>query len=764
MPGWQIAFTGEWAAWPILLATAAATAGAWAFYRHKRSKLSGRTLRMLVTLRLLAIGVLAAFMLQPVLRLTRPESAPKVIAVLLDTSRSMAIQDAVGARSRLSSAVSLLQDEPYQLLSNLDRRHRVRLYTFGAAVSELAERARLDALLPHHRVTSIGDALESAAEALGRDRLMGMVLLTDGISTSGLDPVEVAAGLGAPVFTVAVGGAARESGLFCDIGISRAPGELETVVNTRAPVRVEVAHRGLARFADEQRTIGVRLLEGDDTLDEKRLVLPADDGSTPLELEYMPRRTGLQMLQVELTALPGEVVKENNRRVFVAQVTDPRIRVLVVEGVPRTEYRFLRRVLESDPNIELTAAVKLAKGRFLVQGAQPGVDMSRGLPGRFEDYRSFDVVVLGDIGREEFSGVQIEHLKRFVDGGGGLLALGGYRAFGAGGFADSALADILPVRIGGIRDGHVEEAFAPVLTSNGELHPVLEGCAALFQGTPRRLTLDGANRVGPLKPGAQALLVHPDLSVEGRPMPVLAAQNYGQGRTIAIAADTTWKWQFEVEGLGADSTYYRFWRQAARWLAARGAGQAFDDEPVTAWSPRARYGAAEPAVLKARVQEPGGRPTGTARVSATVYGPQQQAPHEPEEAASVDLLAVPLAPGQYQAEWQPGSPGLHTVVVTARDAAGEIGSAEFQFVVGEPTSEFTRVDVAEEVLQRVTTRSGGAYHTLATAARIPQEIDRRRTLVVRRREVNLSNTPYLFALLLALLATEWVLRKRRDLN
>ncbi len=61
-------------------------------------------------------------------------------------------------------------------------------------------------------------------------------------------------------------------------------------------------------------------------------------------------------------------------------------------------------------------------------------------------------------------------------------------------------------------------------------------------------------------------------------------------------------------------------------------------------------------------------------------------------------------------------------------------------------------------------QTGGAYHTLATAGKIPEEIEQRRSLVARREEKNLWNTPWFFAAVLACATAEWILRKRRALN
>ena len=770
MSHWQIAFTGNWPAALVLAAGVGAALLAWAFYRRKRAGLPERTFRMLVGLRVLAIGVIVVFLLQPVLRLVRTEATQAVVAVVLDASESMSIRDAADDRTRLEAAVDLLADRPQALLDRLAGAQSVRLFTFGAVTAELEDAGRLAGVRADRKATAIGDALREVAARVPRKDLGGIVLLTDGVSTRGDDPEAVARSLGVPVFPVALGGRVGEKGRFWDVGIARVPRSPRLIVNNEAAVGLSIVHAGLDRFTAAERRLRVRLFEGKEELASEAVALPAEDGEQEVELTFTPRRLGLHRLRAAVDSLPGEIVTENNERTFTVQVTDPRIRVLIVEGVVRSEYRFLRRVLESDPNLEVTGVVKLSGNRFMQQGVDPGVDLSRGLPAAGADYAKFDVIVLGDIGRDEFSGVQLEYLKDFVAGGGALAALGGYHAFGPGGYADSPLADLLPVTMGGERDGQVDGAFVPVLTSAGRSHPIFRGTEELFDAPDERTKLDGATRVTGAKPGAQVLAVHDTERVGGRPMPVVAVQRYAGGRVMAVTADTTWKWMFQVEGRGMDSPYYRFWRQAVRWLAGR-----TDEEPppgqlVSAWTPRAEYEPGAAVLLKARVRTADGQPEQGVQLEVRIEYPIPLKRVTPggeevvEKSVLVQLEPQPLSPGDYQLPWQPPATGLYRASAAARRGDEELGTAEFEFVVGRAATEFERVDVDEAMLRQLAGQSGGAYHTLATAGRIPDELEERRRLVARRHEVNLWNAPWCLALFLACVTAEWVVRKRHGLN
>jgi NAD(P)-dependent dehydrogenase (short-subunit alcohol dehydrogenase family) len=80
--------------------------------------------------------------------------------------------------------------------------------------------------------------------------------------------------------------------------------------------------------------------------------------------------------------------------------------------------------------------------------------------------------------------------------------------------------------------------------------------------------LEGANDLGRLVPAAKPLAV----TADGRPL--LVGREYGDGRVLAFAGDSTWRWAMQ----GAVEQHRRFWRQLVLWLAKQD-----DTEQDTLW-------------------------------------------------------------------------------------------------------------------------------------------------------------------------------------
>ena len=162
----------------------------------------------------------------------------------------------------------------------------------------------------------------------------------------------------------------------------------------------------------------------------------------------------------------------------------------------------------------------------------------------------------------------LKALAEQIADGKGLLTLGGYHSFGPGRYHETPLADVLPIRM----DPAERQNFgADVRTDLHITRPVklrptephfltkLDDSDDPMQAWRRLPPLKGANRFIGVKDNASVLL-------EGDSKEwILVAGNYGRGRVISFAGDTTWNWWMHDHV----DEYKRFWRQIILWLAFR---------------------------------------------------------------------------------------------------------------------------------------------------------------------------------------------------
>ncbi len=184
----------------------------------------------------------------------------------------------------------------------------------------------------------------------------------------------------------------------------------------------------------------------------------------------------------------------------------------------------------------------------------------------------YDVYILGDVDSTAFQGDELARLAECVNRGAGLIAIGGFQAFGPGGYLNTPLAGVLPVGMDRLERQRPDEPARGDLHWPGPLRmrptPLGLGHFSLMLAAGRRENdalwsslppLEGANKFHDLAPGAVVL------ADAGDDKPLLVAHDFGAGRVMAFAGDSTWRWWMH----GYESAFKRFWRQTILWLAAR---------------------------------------------------------------------------------------------------------------------------------------------------------------------------------------------------
>jgi hypothetical protein len=200
--------------------------------------------------------------------------------------------------------------------------------------------------------TGLSRALESLLALPPEAPLTGVLLVSDGIETEGLDPEAAARRLrrhGLRVHTLL-------SGTTNEVRDVRITGlEVRRAVAEKAPTRVSVDLRSPG-FAGK--TVTVQIRKDGQILAAKPLELNGD--SQHLDLEFTPRQRGFQVYEVSVSTSPGEWLASNNQRPFGLEVVDPTLRVLYMEGTPQNsqspqpEWKYLKDALQSDPGIRVT--------------------------------------------------------------------------------------------------------------------------------------------------------------------------------------------------------------------------------------------------------------------------------------------------------------------------------------------------------------------------------------------------------------------------
>lgn len=727
-------FASGRSAWLLLLLIAAAGAGLWLHMRRSPSRLRGRRPWAVWALQFAAAALALLMLWQPGLAVQSLRNRQNVVALLLDTSRSMALGE--DGLSRLQQAVAALQGP---ILDELEQKFRVRLYAFAGRAE------RLESLAAEHlpapgTSSRIGESLanvlrESAAAPLG-----AVLLVSDGVDNTGRFDRKLMAEIRkhrVPVHTVGVG---REQ-IPGDIELTDVAAAAKALPNSRVSAQLTIRHDGR-----RARSVRVSVRDGPAVLAAQEIALRPGEPIQSEWIDFSAGDPGIRNLSFSLEPAPDEEVTGNNSLRRVIDVPRRRRRILYVEGEPRWQYKFMRRAVARDAGVQLVGLLRTSTNKYYRQGVDTAEDLEQGFPEEAEELFQYDALIIGSFEAAFFTPKQQETIKQFVSRrGGSLMMVAGPNGLGQGGWNASAVADVLPAALPEGAGSFVRKRAAVELTAQGReslicrLDSDAQRNAALWSEMPQ---LADYQRLGALKPAAVTLL---NARVEQEALPLLVRQNYGRGRAAIFATGGSWRWRMSLPS--SDERHHTFWRQLLRSLVTDTQGTVLlsSDRTIYADEPRVR--------LRAEVRTKTYEAANNAVVTAVVT-PESGA------ASTIDMHPSTDEEGVYQAEFTAAAPGAYRVETTARLAGQRLGADTLHLRREDGVAEDFHPEQNRELLTRLAEQTGGRYRRLDELAGLPSEIRFSEAGITSREILDLWDMPAFFFLLFLLKGGEWLLRRK----
>jgi len=712
---------------PVGLAIVAALLGfllAFTFlsYRKNKKYLRRGWFYFLLALRSLAAVLLLLSMLNPVMATSDRRKKGTIIAIL-DNSKSMQTSDSALGSRRVRTALDFLFAKD-GLAAKLRDDFEILPYEFGRGVRRLA------ADRPLRKPSESTDFLEALTfvKGLGRARsASAAVALSDGQNNVRKDEQLLEVRTDIPIFSLGIGKKEADARSKPDVELSQILSKRIMTQNTKYSLDVS-----LRKVNVPSSQLKLQIAEGNSPVSEQTVSLDSGDGPQHLSVEFLAKETGLHRFKLSASPLPEESLLANNSRFFTVNVINPRIKVLYFEGRPRWEFKFVRRALETSPDIYLLSMVRTSSSAFYVQGQTEELPLLSAFPKSLETLLKFDVLIVGSGGREMVSPADISNIVSFVDNGKGLLVLG---SADLASFMGTELEKVLPAAVG---QGAVTTPFNLALTAQGRAHPIMKGLEQLFVADSRLSRLKGRSLLGRKKQGAIALAA---AGAED----VILVQPYGKGRVLLFAPDSSWEWYLTLEGSGYGQAYGRFWQQAVTWASGY---QAPDQEkafPIV-YTDKDYYDVGEQVSIEMQTTVP----LSDISVSWNLTG-------QPEK--KLQLTESADRTGRYFGKLYPDEIGEYQLRVACTDEERTIC-----FTAGDPLAETTRIQLNDSLLKQIALASGGKYFDLTQTKDLIRTL---RSLAVLRptaqKEISIWDSPYPFLLFVALCAFEWFFRRMKQL-
>jgi hypothetical protein len=686
------------------------------------------------------------------------------LVVLVDTSRSMNLTSSEAASggdgSQWQAVVDFLVGEQGDLWNRLSKNYRLQVYRMGNELQALESTFEslensMASLVPGDEASRLGDHWLRAVENQRGRSTAAVVMLTDGALNSGQsweDAGTLVQEEGLPLFMVQTGAIARPPQLAV----------VETIVDSTAmvgdlvTVLARVRWDGIRSHSENGRLeVTLRNMRSDKVVFRRELLVggngvQSDSGSELLAISFTVTEPGKQEYQVEVAPYPGEVILDDNRSPVNFEVRDTAFRVLLVQGGPSYEFRFLKHLLERArtqdgrrPLVDLTSVLQQGDALYAEQDRTarrlPPVDA--------ETLKQLDLIILSDCDPNGLGNVFMNRIRELVaEQGVSLVVIAGTNHLPLR-LQKTPLESLLPLTLDGMQATEgANRAWSARLTELGEATPALR-IAEKDNAWGQVGEFYWRSQGGSLRPGAQVLLT---TQADGQ-QPVIVSQRVGNGQVWLQLTDEMFRLH------RADSTgaiYERYWLQMIRGLS-RPAGLAEEEQARLIVSGE-RYAVGQTVPFIVRLS----------RQLATNAGGFVEVEVTDSQGTTRRFEANAAADGmEYRGEMDGLGmgelrPGAYRVELT--HPLTSVGPVLDSFVVAEDSTEMANFSVDLETIQRVAKQTGGALLGIGEAKRQLEQL-LPQGLALRTRPLQpivLWNHWLVATLLFAMLSTEWILRRR----
>jgi hypothetical protein len=718
----------------------------------------------ILTLMLVGIAAPLAMLLNPIwVQPVLPPDGRPLITVLVDATQSMQVDDCGEGRSRWDAANEIAQ----QVKTATDEGFELQLMRFDDVVRTLASASTGDQLAPPRGGnTNLSAALR---QTLATERPQGhaVVLVSDGAHNAGQSLAVTAAAdqagsLDVPIYTTTLGGNVGAT----NVAVSVRNPQLMTFPDRQQSVHVRIAQTGFTG-----RQVMVELSQRDQRIAAKRVRL-SGDGLTETDFILRPDDAGLYRYVVSVSPIDGEATTADNRASFQLQVIDEPISVLLLEGKPYWDSKFLAQNLAADPSISLTSLIRVREDRYMrrtdpAQMSQKNSTEPRGeaddVPGSTgwevvnleqsdwssaERLKQYRVVVLGRWTESFLDDESISRLRYWISHeGGALVCSRGAPTSPSDSNVQQKLATLLPVRW----SDQTEFRARGKLTGFGSSTSLVPSAETVGDPLVRLPSLALGQRPK-LGVGLPQVLVQSATDASGESVPLVSHQPYGSGQTVVVEGAGMWRWAFlPPQQARSQSVYAQLWQGLMQWLISQ--QELLPGQDLALRSDRLVYVTGDSVGASVLAADPnrGTVPDCLLKSDSESLPKRIQATRAADQSGVFRIRMGNLPPGHYTATLEgldSGKPGAST-----------------EFDVRDPWFERLEVDARPGLMRQIAERSGGRVLTMANVGSVADDFAEHLKISrpERTRRTALWDRPWVLLATLGAWVTCWVTRRKSGL-
>lgn len=701
--------------WFLLLILPLAGGLTWLMYQRTKDLLPRAPRIVLSVFRFLVLSILGILLLEPLLNsLDRIQFAP-IIAVLQDDSESLVIQkDSNFVRNEYPQALQSF------LGSFSEEDYTVDSYRFSRTLEPIGA---VDSLSFEETGTNIAQALKGIQRRYQNQNLGAIVLISDGITTAGVNPLYALDGIKQPIFSVLLGDTTEQK----DIQIKEVLFNEIAYLNNEMPIRVKVASNGFDRAP-----LKVTIRNKDKVLQTQNITLGKNKQQGEVSFLLKPGKVGLQRYQVLVSRLDGEISYRNNSRSLYINVLETRVKIALFAGSPHPDVGALEQAFAKDKSYELEKFILRSGNNYYNNPADYNL-------------QDFDLFILHNFPANPQQSALVEKIveqiksnKKPVIHFVGMFAdlkamspLHEYMALTPKGFSPKS-EEIIANFSNKFRD-HSTFTFAEDWIGWANTTPPLYRNMSNWEA----------------KATAE---VFATAKIKNIPLdyPVFALQNHLGRKNMVFLGENFWRMRAHSYLEYNDFEYFDAWLfNSIKWLMVS------DDKRKFKVAPSKRiFTGREPILFKGQVYDDSYNPLSGVDVKLNLKGP---------DGKSTDYYLSESGQGQYFLELSNLGEGTYTYQAEGRTDNVLVGRDRGEFSIGRSNVEHFQLQADRGLMQQLALRTGGEFSYAnqleATAAAIKALPSLKPVIEYQKTRTGFFDLWWIMVLLLTLLSAEWIVRK-----
>jgi hypothetical protein len=710
-------------------------------YRFEDRKLKISDRRMILGLRFAFTLLFALMLAGPAIILNGWVPQKNKIAVMIDNSRSMSIEQE--GQKRFDMVKKLFSEKDFTKSLKDKTGIMPDFFSFSDTVSPISvDEIENFNLEPTGDQTNISQAAADIVGNMGEGSLLGLIVLTDGVHTTGENPVIGLNNLRTPVYFLGPGQQSKTKDLSINISRPPATGYLNSSVRVTGTA---------GNFGTELERLKINVFRNDEPFTETEAIFKKGRNRAEFSLTIPCDKEGVFRYEFKIPEIDKEITTDNNKAGFLLKVVRERLNVLMIAGQPSWETKFIINALSTDPNAGLVAWTRLTDDRWICN-REFKLQKGQRRPTIGKDFKEADVLVLKNAPYNFIKEIEKELANRLETGNIGLMLLPGTRSLSELGYQDTEIEKLLPVRLneekwrGTPGNMLLPSSETPVNFLRLVDDPIEN--VEFFATLPK---FDGLYDFGKPRVGAE-ILISSTVRKNSDALPFLLRNRIGQGNILLFSGGPLWPAGFRlVSSNRGMAPYTALMVNMFKWLSGRR-----EDSQVSIDLPSARGVVGKPTTIKVWVSNARHQLQSGAQVSLII---------DDEKDSKTTLSCLETSEkGCYEATFVPTFNRIYKIEARAVFQGRELGKTTTDLLVEKPTSEYDDPSVKIDMMQQIASETGGIYADIKNHHKITAAIDSIPGQKLESRILDMRDSWLILLLLLALPVGEWYLRRIRGLS